>query len=94
MLIVLENVVDTNKWLKEKYKIDLEQEYEDIQDLKNQVFGSLYQDAKKYLSSSTVSNYRRKIVKCGNNRRRMMKNTVVSLGRAIYRKQVAEKNIK
>jgi predicted glutamine amidotransferase len=85
----LENM---HEWLEKEYGVDLNKDYDDVQHLKNGVFTKLYEDAKKYLSNGTVSRYRRAILMSGNNRHKMIRNSVLSLGRAIYKKRMLEKN--
>ncbi len=84
MFFIVEGTDEIKQWLKKSYKIDLDQDYEDVQYLKNSVFSSLYPDAKKYLSKSTVYKYKNYINRCGNNRKRIIKQAVLCLGKAVF----------
>ena len=87
MIIVLEDLDVIKNFLNQKYQINLDRDYGDVQELKNKVFSSFYRDAKKYLSSSSISKHRRIITQCGNNKRKMIKSAVLHLANALYKKQ-------
>ena len=78
-------------WLKKKYEIDLDRNYDDVQELKNTVFSKLYSDAKKYLTNSTVGHYKKMINSCGNNKKKMIKAAIEGMGKAVYKKIQKEK---
>ncbi|MGA2436051.1 MAG: hypothetical protein ABSG25_12270 [Bryobacteraceae bacterium] len=88
MLFILESIDDTKKYLKDVHKINIDEEYEDIHQLKAKIFNSsLYKSAKENLSYDTLSKYRRYINKSGNNRKKFIKNAIISLGRAVQKKE-------
>lgn len=92
MILILENKDNISTWIRNNYFIDLEEEYSDVQILKNKVFTSeLYHDAKRHLSPGTFGKYKSFISSCGNNRKKMIKNGILSFGRALYNKKYGEK---
>lgn len=82
MHFIIENREETLEFLK-KYEIDMDKDFDDVQELKNQVLGKLYTDAKTCLSSATIGKYKRVINSCGNNRKKMIKSAVLSFGNAV-----------
>ena len=88
MLLYLEGYDDINNFLKSSYKIDLEEDYSDVQELKNKVFGQMWSDAKA-MKLSTMNMYKNKINLCGNNKKRRLKQYVASFGKALMRKKEA-----
>jgi hypothetical protein len=81
---------DIQGWLKDTYSIDITEEVDDVQFLKNKTFDNLYRDAKECLHPGTVSHYRRLITQCGNNRKKYIKQAIMSLGKAVYKKRNQE----
>jgi hypothetical protein len=74
--------------LKKNHKIDLDEECQDVNHLKSKIFGSsLYQSAKENLNYQTMNKYRRFLNSCGNNKKRLFVNSILSLGKTLMKKK-------
>jgi hypothetical protein len=88
MILILEDMDNMKKYLKQNYFIDIEEEIEDVQKFRNKIFtSSFYRDAQNNLSYSTLNKYRKILNSCGNNRKKYIKDCVLSMTKSMYKKQ-------